>query len=132
MVSGSRQAGASSTSMAAPLFYTVGGTVTNFGTIASTYGTGIKFENGGTVVNDRNGLVQGATNGVDFGPTSGGRVTNAGRIMGTSGFGVDLQGGGTVIDSGIISGGNGTAIAFGGSASNLLVLKSGYLLDGMP
>jgi len=58
-------------------------------------------------------------------------VTNGGTIRGTTGTGINLAAGGTVVDAGTISGGNGTAISFGGTAGNLLVLDPGYKLSGV-
>ena len=54
-------------------------------------------------------------------------VTNFGIIGGTA-FGVMLGGGGTVVDTGTISGS--TAIHFGGTGDNLLVLTPGYKIAG--
>src|SRR5206468_5129991 len=68
--------------------------------------------------------------GVWFGHS--GTLKNAGgiRATGTVATGVRLDGGGTVINSGTISAADGTAVAFGGSGGNLLVLKPGYALEG--
>ena len=51
-----------------------------------------------------------------------GTVINAGTIGGTgsAGIGVELDGGGTLIDTGTITGGSGSAVMFGGSATDLL------------
>jgi hypothetical protein len=61
----------------------------------------------------------------------GGTVANAGTIeaTGKGGVGIDFAfAGGTVVDSGLISGT--TAVAFGGTGSNLLELEAGYSISG--
>ncbi len=77
------------------------GTVVNDGSIASAYGTGIYLGAGGSVSNAASASITG------------------------SGFGVDLYGGATLTNAGTIIG-NGTAVAFYGTADNLLVLDPGY------
>ena len=57
-------------------------------------------------------------------------VSNLGTISGTVGAGVVLAMGGTVTDVGLIFGGNGTAVSFGGSGGNRLVLSPGAQLTG--
>ena len=57
-------------------------------------------------------------------------MTNTGTIAGTTSYGISLQAGGTVTDSGTITGAAGTAISFGGSGANRLVLDPGYVLSG--
>jgi hypothetical protein len=104
------------------------GTVTNSGTIAATgnFSNGVYLDAGGSV--DNAGLIQAAGGVYVFGPA--GTITNSGSISGTNGVGVFLLTGGTVIDSGTISGSGGTAVDFGGTGGNLLVLGSGYKLFG--
>jgi plastocyanin len=84
-------------------------TLTNFGTILASDG-GSGFYQGSGVATIFNAGVIGATNG--------------------SGVGIDLTDGGTIIDSGAVEGGN-TAIRFGGTGSNLLVLEHGYEFFGL-
>jgi len=62
---------------------------------------------------------------------SGSTITNAAAasITGTV-FGVDLFAGGTLTNAGTIVGNAGTAVVFGGTGSNLLVLDPGYELSG--
>ena len=97
-------------------------TVTNSGTITGTgqLGFGVFLGAGGSVGNT--GLVSRVE---IYG--AAGTVTNSGTIVGLSG--VVLGAGGTVVDSGTITGG-GTAISFGGTGGNLLVLEHGYELGG--
>ncbi|HEV8678091.1 MAG TPA: hypothetical protein VGQ90_01855, partial [Stellaceae bacterium] len=143
---------ASTGSSGTGVYLKVGGTVTNHGLIAATVGSsgdGVRLVAGGAVTN--NGSIVGSFQGVDllvgglvnnlafgviqggYGVTSLGGVTtivNAGRISGTSFSGVYLDSG-TIIDSGIIDGSNGIAVAFGTGGSNLLVLEPGYKLYGI-
>jgi hypothetical protein len=104
------------------------GTVTNSGTILATTGNAISLNGGGSVGNS--GLIEGFTGVGIFG--FAGTVTNSGTIRGTgtAGVGIDLTAGGTVVDSGTVSGASGTAIYFGGTGGNRLVLDPGYALSG--
>ena len=110
----------------------VAGTVTNSGTIlgTGTSGRGVALGAGGSVGNTGAGLIEGYS-GVYIRGVAG-TVTNSGTIhgTGTSGIGVFLASGGTVVDSGRISGA-GTAIGFGGTGGNRLVLDPGYALGGV-
>lgn len=106
-----------------------GGTLTNSGAIAGSNGVFLKA--GGAVANSFSGLIQGNKYAGIYAQGAAPTVTNDGVIRAISGSGVNLQGGGTVIDSGIISGGNGTAVFFGGTGSNRLVLKAGFELYGI-
>jgi len=101
-------------------------TFTNFGTVIGSTQFGVRLQSGGSVANygrvsGREGIV--AENGHAT-------ITNSGTIVGTGGDGVQLVAAGTVIDSGTITG-SGTAISFGGTGSNLLVLEHGYDLNGI-
>src|SRR5579862_850613 len=82
--------------------------IANYGTIANTDSTApdIYLGHGGQVTNGAGGLIAGLNTGVVLGAP------------------------GTVVDSGAITGGSGTAIAFGGSGGNLLALEHGYQLGG--
>ena len=80
------------------------GTVTNFGTIQSTYGVGVRMDVGGSVTNGASGsttaLISGVAYGVAIGGTAG-TVSNYGTIEagGTSGVGVSLNAGGSVTNA---------------------------------
>ena len=128
------------------------GTVTNSGRILGAY-YGVRLNAGGSVDNTGTGLIKGDY-GVQIGGTAG-TVTNSGTIR-TSGYrsvedGVRLTAGGsvdntgliegatgvyikgaagTVSNAGTISGTGGTAVIFGGTGGNLLVLDPGYVLNG--
>lgn len=104
------------------------GTVTNAGSIVGTVNFGVDLAVGGSVGNNA-GLIQGIREGVYI-EGGAGTVTNSGRILSTTTFGIQFAAGGTVIDLGTISGGAGTAISFGGTGGNLLVLENGYSLTG--
>ena len=101
------------------------GTFSNFGTVIGSTEYGLRTRYGGTAANA--GTISGAKGIVAQVGTLA--ITNSGTIIGTSGDGISLAGGGTVTDSGAITG-SATAIAFGGSSSNLLVLEHGYTLSG--
>jgi hypothetical protein len=137
------------------------GIVSNFGTIETSAGggPGIELNQGGSIVNGASGStaasilgaqygvfgVDGPTTLTNFGTVAASdngfgfyqrfgtaTVFNAGVIGATngSGVGVALQGGGTVVDSGTIEGAN-TAVRFGGTGSNVLVLEQGYAFFGL-
>jgi hypothetical protein len=106
------------------------GTVSNAGTIEGTDHYGVKLYAGGSVGNaTTTALIEGGTVGVVIAGEPG-TVTNSGTIASTTGTGVDLVTGGTVVDSGTITGGDGTAVSFGGTGDNLLALENGYKLGG--
>ena len=114
------------------------GTIVNYGTIAGVgtavpsveLGVGAELGAGGTIVNgaanDAGAAIAGSLDGVEVIADTA-TVTNFGIIGGTA-FGVMLGGGGTVVDTGTISGS--TAIHFGGTGDNLLVLTPGYKIAG--
>ena len=90
----------------------------------------------GAYLVNSHGLIDGGETGIYIGgyqgqvfPTSVATIFNSGEIIGTSGYGIYLAAGGTITDSGSI-GGNGTAILFGGTGSNLLQLEAGFKLSG--
>jgi len=122
------------------------GTLTNSGTIIDILGSGA-YLHGGNVGNT--GLIEGFGGVLIIGTTgtvsnlgtilghysvvitgAAGKVTNLGTIGGfdTHSYGVLLDSGGTVVDAGTISGG--TAVGFGGTSANRLVLDPGYHLAG--
>jgi len=131
------------------------GTVANNGriaaTVAGTIGFGV-FLGSGAVTNAASASITGAGGGVYI---SAGTVVNYGNIAGTGngGIGIELNfggsvtnavsasiyskylgvslSGGTLTNAGIIVGNSGTAVSFGGTASNLLVLDPGYGLTGI-
>jgi hypothetical protein len=112
-----------------------GGSVTN-AVSASITGAeeGVIVQGGaGTVVND--GKIVGAGSGVSYAGvalSAGGAVTNAASASITGGtFGVYIYGGGTLTNAGTVVGNTGTAVAFGGTGSNLLLLDPGYGLSGL-
>jgi hypothetical protein len=128
------------------------GTVINNGRIAGTHGDGVNLESGsvtnassasisgkyhgvsisgaGTVVNDGS-IAATASNGVGVYLRSAGSLTNAASASITGHLGVDLYAGGTLTNAGMIIGNNGTAAAFSGTDSNLLVLDPGYGFSGL-
>jgi adhesin HecA-like repeat protein len=130
-----------------------GGTVVNSGSILSPNSFyAVEFGGGGFLTSSLNGYI--GSGGVDL--SAGGPVVNDGRIVDTNGLGVRIIGaagtvtnsgtiagtnsifgvgivlvaGGTVIDSDTIIGGA-TAVYFGGTGVNLLVLEHGYQLSGV-
>ncbi|HUB16426.1 MAG TPA: Hint domain-containing protein [Acetobacteraceae bacterium] len=136
-----------------------GGSVTNQsgGTISGYIG--VELAAGGTVTNAAGASITGVYQGVFIvGGTSAshGTVVNQGRVTatGTQGigvelgsvgtitnttsavitgteFGVELLAGGTLTNAGTIVGSSGTAVVFGGTGSDLLVLDPGYTLSGI-
>jgi hypothetical protein len=126
------------------------GTVSNHGSI---YGTdvGIDLGAGGSIVNGATAVVSGGYFGIVAGAAA--TVSNSGTVIGgrfegvtgtsavvinesgaliaggPDGPAVDL-GGGTVVDYGTISGASGTAVYFGASGGDRLVLEPGYALAG--
>jgi len=132
-----------------------GGSVANqSGATISAY-TGVDLTSGGTVTNAASasiigvyegiGISGGAGNVVNHGYIAGTGIGGDGIILGSGGtitnvasasitgkvFGVDLSEGGTLTNAGTIVGNTGTAVVFGGTASNLLVLDPGYRLSGI-
>jgi Hint domain len=111
-----------------------GGSVTNAAS-ASISGAedGVIIRGGsGTVVNDGN--IVGAGSGVLYAGVAlaaGGAVTNgaSASITGST-FGVYISSG-TLTNAGTVVGNTGTAVAFGGTGSNLLLLDPGYGLSGL-
>ena len=85
------------------------------------------------MVNDGN--ITGAGSGVLYAGVAlaaGGAVTNAASASIRGGtFGVYIYGGGTLTNAGTVVGNTGTAVAFGGTGSNLLLLDPGYGLSGL-
>ncbi len=117
------------------------GTVTNYGTIASSPGVsngiGIGLSAGGVVTNGALASTAALISGTGYGVLiSGGNaaVTNFATI--TGGYdAVHLDKGGTIIEAGKIVGGSNAAIAFGtsggyGGSNNLLVLENGFQING--
>jgi hypothetical protein len=102
--------------------------VYNSDLITAAQGAAVVSDAGGIVANARGAQIAGATGGIDL-KNAAGTVINLGMVTGSSGIGADLEDGGTVIDAGTIAGGNGTAIAFGGTGSNLLILESSLIVS---
>ncbi len=108
------------------------GVIANFATVAD----GVTLTAGGSVSNgasrSNNALIKGYYFGVEI-SGSAGTVANFGSIEGaaTLGVGVYLGAGGTLVNAGMISGNSGTAVSFGGTGGNRLVLDAGYHLGGV-
>jgi hypothetical protein len=112
-----------------------GGSVNNAASASIILGMdGVEIDgSAGTVVND--GSIAGTgTAGFGFGVAllAGGSVTNAASasIAGAT-SGVYLSAGGTLTNAGMIVGNTGTAVVFGGTGSNLLVLDPGFGFSGL-
>jgi len=110
------------------------GTVVNSGTIANLPASGaqldaVQLAAGGSITNAASASIVGDHVGVYI-LTGPGTVINFGTISEGSGtgFGVELAAGGTVTNAGTISGN--TAIYFGGSGRNLLVMEPSAVLQG--
>lgn len=113
-----------------------GGSVTNAASASITGAVdGIDIQGGaGTVVNNSN--ITGAGSGVGYAGVvlaAGGAVINAATTASITGatYGVDIYGGGTLTNAGTVVGNTGTAVVFGGTGSNLLLLDPGYGLFGL-
>jgi hypothetical protein len=118
-------------------------TVVNYGSIAgnatAASGRGLVLFEGGSVTNQSGATISGYTGifGGSFTGTSAASaaltVVNAGNIAGTgtNGIGVDLSVGGTLTNAGTITGSGGTAVVFGSTVNNLLVLDPGYGFSGL-
>ncbi len=119
----------------------IGVTLSNAGTLITTGplditdnvalqllpGAYLRNDPGGTITAD--GTVVPASPAV-FGQAGGAAtIVNRGLIRGALGNGISLAGGGTITNSGTIAA-TATAIAFGGTADSLLILESGYHLQG--
>ena len=109
------------------LYY--GGSVLNQGIIAAGQFEGI-FVNrdAATIDNTKTGFIGGAF-GI-YARYNAAAISNAGTIIGHSGEGIDLKAGGTVINAGLIQGGNGEAVYFGGAGGDLLVAGPGAAFSG--
>jgi fibronectin-binding autotransporter adhesin len=108
-------------------FYKSGGTLTNFGHIGGI-NDGIVLEASGAITNAASAFI---TGGVGVGVfASPGTIINDGTITGNN-DGVALNAGGTLANGGAIVGNAGTAAAFGGTGSNLLVLDPGFAFSGL-
>ena len=90
-------------------------------------GTTVTLAAGGYLDNKTAGRISGAGNAV-LGTGGAARIVNQGKITGS--IGVQIRGVGTVVDAGTITGTSGTAISFGGTGSNRLILDPGYRLHG--
>ncbi len=110
-----------------------GGTLTNQsgGTIGGAFGVSISG-GAGTVVNA--GSIRAAPTsgvGINLAATSVGTITNAASGSITGAVGIELLAGGMLTNAGTISGSGGTAVAFGGTGSNLLALDPGARFMGV-
>jgi hypothetical protein len=125
-------------------FTNVAATVNNSGSIISTlplggtvHGAGVYLGSGGLIINQAAGVINALRGGVSlafFGTTSAAAtVSNLGVIIG-GGYGISVgaadSGSNTIVNSGTIVGSSGTAISFGGTGANLLVLEHGYKITG--
>jgi len=99
-------------------------TLVNSGSIGLT----ATLSGGGYLDNAATGTIAAAGPAV-YGTIAAPTIFNAGLIVASSGPAIVLGAGGTVTDAGTI-GGVGTAISFGGSGANLLIVEHGYTLTG--
>lgn len=136
-IGGMFQVGSSVYEIGIGVYFDAGGSVTNAASASITASfKGVFIEDGaGTVVNygsiaGTGSDPDGVSDGVQL--FSGGSVTNAtsASIVGNT-FGVHLSAGGTLSNAGTIIGSGGTAVAFGGAGSNLLMLDPGYRFSGL-
>jgi uncharacterized protein with beta-barrel porin domain len=129
------------------IFLNAESSVTNAGTISGTNFTGVALAAGGSVSNQAGGRISSNRYGIGIYGASG-SVTNAGTINGNVGlfsggsvknqagatiYGMvvtDGSGGTTVTNAGTITGTGGTAVSFGGTGSNTLILQTGSVLNG--
>ena len=82
-----------------------------------------------TAVNS--GVISGSgASGIGVLLNGGGLVDNAAGLISGAHYGISLGGGGTVTNAGTVAGASGTAVVFGGTGSNRLVLDPGYVLVG--
>jgi hypothetical protein len=103
-------------------------TVVNDGAIAGTQGDGVSLTGAAAITNAASASIAGGNDGVDL--SAGGTIGNAGTIRGGR-FGVALTAGGTLTNAGTIVGNGGTAVVFGGTGDNLLVLEPGAIFSGV-
>ncbi len=122
-----------------------GGTLANYATIEASggQGRGVQVQNGGTILNGTAGnptaLIAGGTAGIYLGndytpsPAYSAVVTNFGTVSG--GIGVLVSSydtvGNTIVNYGTIIGTGGVAIDLGTTGNELLVVKSGSVLQGV-
>ncbi len=93
-------------------------------------GVGVAMRSGGSVTNAASSSVTGAQYGITIAGAAG-IVVNDGSIIGGLDDGVSLLDGGTLTNAGTVIGNNGTAAAFDGTGSNLLVLDPGFGFSGI-
>ena len=129
------------------------GAVNNAGSITATSGSGVKIEDSGSVTNSVSGVISGQQNGVEI-INGAGTVANLGTITAAPGYygvkflsggyvgngrtgllsgtvGVYIAGGaGTVVNAGSIIGSGGTAVAFGSTAANRLIVDPNAVFGG--
>jgi glycosyltransferase involved in cell wall biosynthesis len=111
------------------------GSITNAAMITASNGAGIYLGSVGAkstnsfVTNQSGGSIAGKSVGINI--YGAGTVANAAgaTISGTIGIGIQ-QGNGTVINAGAINGSGGTAILFGSSTGNLVVVLPGAIFGG--